>query len=95
MSTNPKAENTSRTVDESLSLREMIIVLIKHYGHHSGYYDLMIEFKIGVGTMGPDPANTLPGAMVGVSKFGLVPSIEIGPLSVDAAEVNPSPATAI
>lgn len=88
MPTKPK--KTPEIVGESLSIKEMTTVLIKHYGHHTGHYDLMLEFKIGVGPIGTDPSNVLPGAAVGVSKFGLVPSSSVGPLSVDAAEVNPS-----
>jgi len=75
---------------EPLSMRELAAVLVKHYGIHEGRFDLAIEFQIGVGGVGPDPENRLPGAMIGVHKVGLMPSKADGPTTVDAAEVNPA-----
>ncbi|WP_097458707.1 hypothetical protein [Mangrovitalea sediminis] len=76
-------------VADPLSLRELTEVLIKHYGIHEGQYDLLVEFKIGVGALGPNQELALPGAMVGVSRLGLVKSTKMGNNTVDAAEVNP------
>lgn len=80
-------------VEPPLSMRDLTTVLIKHYGIHEGRYDLLIEFQIGMGAVGPDPASLIPGAMIGVSKVGLMPAKVNGPTSVDAALVNPAPAS--
>lgn len=85
--------NTSLTpapVKPPLSLRELTILLIQHYGIHRGSYDLLIEFQIGMGAVGPNPASLAPGAMIGVSRVGLVMAKETGPSSVDAGLVNPA-----
>lgn len=74
-----------------VSMRELTALLIKHYDVHEGTYNLMIEFMLGAGTVGPDPANQLPGVSVGVSHFGLVRSPVVNANSVDASDVNPAP----
>lgn len=76
-------------VNGPLELKELTTVLIKHYGIHSGSYNLLIEFNIGVGAVGPSPDKTAPGAIVGISKIGLSEAGEDGPTTVNAAEVNP------
>ena len=82
-------------VAPSLSMRDLTSVLIKHYGLHEGCYDVLIEFQIGVGAVGPDPASLTPGAMIGVSKVGLVLAKENGQSSVDAGLVNPPHSSSI
>jgi hypothetical protein len=77
-------------VGSPLSMRELSEVLVKHYGIHEGKFDLMIEFQIGMGAVGPDPANVTPGAMIGVSRVGLIPVDVMGPTTVDAAIANPA-----
>lgn len=90
MSTDKPATNgTSAPVDAPLSMRDLAGVLIKHYSLHEGHFDLLVEFQIGVGPVGPDPAVLTPGAMIGVSRIGLIPSKVDGPTTVDAAIVNP------
>lgn len=78
-------------VGDPLSVKDLTALLIKHYGLHEGNFDLLIEFQIGMGAFGPTPDMQAPGAMIGVSKMGLARSAQIGPLSVDAAVVNPPP----
>lgn len=74
-----------------LSMRDLATVLVKHYEIHEGSYDLLIEFQIGTGHVGPDPANLAPGAMIGISKIGLARSAgKEGPTTVNAAIVNPA-----
>lgn len=75
----------------NFSLRELAEILIRHQGIHSGNYELSINFQIAVGAVGPSESNVLPGAMIGVSGFGLVPAMLTGPNTVDAAIVNPLP----
>lgn len=76
-------------VDSPLSLRELSAVLVKHYGLHEGQYDLLVEFKIGVGGVAMNAESASPGAMIGIGRVGLVHSLRPGPATVDAAEVNP------
>lgn len=88
--------NTKPQVQDIVSsheLREITEILIKHHGLHEGLYDLMLEFGVAVGAVGPDPASILPGVMIGVRHIGIVKAVKQGPSTVDAAEVNPpSPA---
>lgn len=78
-------------VESPVSLRELIAILIKHYNLHEGRYDLLVEYQIGVGPVGPDPASAVPGVMFGFGRVGLLETKTAGPTSVDAAEVNPAP----
>ena len=90
MSTDKPATNlTPMPVKEPLSLRDLTGVLINYYGIHEGHFELLVEFQFGLGAVGPDPAALIPGAMIGVSRIGLVPSKADGPTTVDAAIVNP------
>lgn len=73
------------------SLRELVEILIRHQDIRSGNYELSINFQIAVGAVGPSESNLLPGAMIGVSGFGLVPAMVTGPNTVDAATVSPLP----
>lgn len=72
-----------------LTPNKLTEVLIKHYGLHTGKYDLLIEFQIGTGMLGPSPENTCPTAMVGVAGIGLIESLSETANTVDAAMINP------
>ena len=76
-------------VESPLSIHDLTVVLIKHYGLHEGHFDLLVEFQIAVGAIGPDPATPSPGAMIAISKIGLAKPVVSGPLSIDARMVNP------
>ncbi|MBB6243091.1 hypothetical protein [Rhodanobacter sp. MP1X3] len=78
-------------VGTPLGLRELTVLLVKHYGYHEGKYDLLVEYQIGAGPIGPTPENRVPGIMVGFAKLGLSTSTQDGPLTVDAAVENPKP----
>ncbi len=71
-------------------MRDLASVLVKHYGLTEGIYDLVVEFQIGTGAVGPDKDSLMPGAMIGVSRVGLVPTTKQGPNTVDAALTNPT-----
>lgn len=77
-------------VDAPLALKDLSVLLVKHYGIHEGTFDLMLEYQIGTGAIGPDKDNLFPGAMIGVSRIGLVATSKIGPTTVDASVVNPA-----
>lgn len=91
MSTDKSATSWTPTpVEAPLSMRDLAGVLVKHYDLHEGHFDLLVEFQIGMGAVGPDPSALTPGAMIGVSRIGLMPSRADGPTTVDAAIVNPA-----
>ena len=77
-------------IDTPLALKDLSILLVKHYGLNEGTFDLMLEYQIGTGAIGPDKDNLIPGAMIGVSRIGLVPTSKVGPTTVDASVVNPA-----
>lgn len=77
-------------IEPPLSIHELVPVLIKHYGIHEGFYDLVVEFQVGMGPVGPDPDALTPGAMIGVSRVGLKRSETPGPTTINAAIVNPA-----
>lgn len=78
-------------VESPVSTSELTSILIKHYGLHEGRYDLLIEYQIGVGPVGPDPTKLVPGVMFGIGRIGLLAAKGDGPTTVDAAMVNPAP----
>jgi hypothetical protein len=77
-------------VESPLSLQEVAELLIKHYALTDGLYDLLVEYQIGTGAVGPDKDNLVPGAMIGVSRLGLVPATKPGPNTINASLVNPA-----
>lgn len=76
-------------IGKTLSTRELTELLIKHNDLHDGCYELLVEFMIGAGTLGPTPEMAAPAAIVTVSKFGLVSAQPSSVVAVDAASVNP------
>lgn len=76
-------------VQSPLTLKELAELLVKHYRLTEGKFDLLVEFQFAAGQFGPDPSHLSPAMMVGVSKLGLIPSPQDGPLTIDAAVVNP------
>ncbi|MDB5838079.1 MAG: uncharacterized protein JWQ23_31 [Herminiimonas sp.] len=73
----------------SMSLQEVAAILVKHHGLHEGLYDLALQFQVAVGAVGPKPEVIMPGAMIGVSRIGIMKTEQAGPHTVDAAVVNP------
>ena len=78
------------------NLRDLTVILIKHYGFHEGLFQLAVGFRIGVGQVPTEPANSagqLPGAFVGVENVSLIPLAKgtTGSDVVDAAIANPLP----
>jgi hypothetical protein len=91
MSTNAKTPaRTPTPVGVPLSLSELAVLLVKHYGLNEGAFDLMLQYQIGTGAVGPDKNHLVPGVMMGVSQVGLVPSTKVGASTVDASLVNPT-----
>ena len=78
------------------NLRDLTVMLIKHYGIHEGLFQLAVGFRIGVGQMPADPVNSvgqLPGAFMGVENVSLLPLAQgtVGSDVVDAGVENPLP----
>ena len=75
---------------EPLSLLELTEILVKHYDFHEGIFNLLVEFQVGVGSVGPDPLKPAPGAAIGVTRIGLAPApVPPNSTSVDASILNP------
>lgn len=83
--------NPMQIQDTSISIEELITILIKHKNIHEGLFGLAVQFEVAVGGVGPSPESIYPGAMIGVSGFGLGKAESPGPRIVDASEVNPKP----
>ena len=89
-----KAQSTEapKAVAPPLTVKELAALLVKHYGLTEGRFDILIEFQIGVGSIGPSPEARLPGVMVGLSKVGLTRAKDTdSPTTVDAASINTAP----
>ena len=78
-----------------VSLKEVGALLVKHYGLHDGLWDVAVELQAAIGQLGTPPNDVLPGAMFRISRMGLNKVAQVGPLTVNAAEINPraSPTT--
>jgi len=89
MSTKKTRKKTTnlKPVENPLTIQELGKVLVKHYGLVEGKYDVLIEFGIGIGAVGPTPETRVPGAMIGVHKVGLIPTDTVTPLTIDASEI--------
>lgn len=91
-SNNPLASPANGAV--TMPLRDLAELLVKHYKYHEGLFDLAFEFQISVGAIGPSPELVMPGAMVGISRVGLIQALQVGPYTVDAKQSNPLPIVA-
>lgn len=73
---------------DPLNMRQLTEVLVRHHGLTEGLFDLLVEFQIGTGAVGPDKDRLLPGAMIGLARVGLTPAKVRGPNTLDAAELQ-------
>jgi len=85
------AEREGTKPEEEMTLKELTALLIKHFDHHEGLYDLAFHLQIATGSIGPDKDNLLPGAMLGIAGVGLKWAEKLSPNTLDAADVNPAP----
>jgi hypothetical protein len=83
------AEVRSYTFD----YKEVAEALIKKQGIHEGLWGIYMEFGIVAGNIptGPSEQALLPAAIVPVVKIGIQRFDKPSSLTVDAAEINPSP----
>lgn len=85
----PTPKAVPSPVAEPLDIKQLTATLIKHYDLHEGLYDLFLEYRMGFGVFGPNPTEILPSAILGLSKLSITKVTQLGPLTVDASEVNP------
>jgi hypothetical protein len=88
MRTESQAVMSAAPSIDPLSMRQLTEVLIRHHGLTEGLFDLLVEFQIGTGAVGPDKDRLLPGAMIGLARVGLSPAKVRGPNTLDAAELQ-------
>ena len=72
---------------DPLPLTEVTKLLLKHLQISEGEWDLALEFQLALGQVGPEPSKLLPGAMIAVSRIGVVKAMQRGPNTVDASKV--------
>lgn len=77
-----------------LSLYEIGVLLVKHFGYHEGSFDVSVEMGFAAGQMDFPGKGRLPGAIIGFVGVGLVPATGAGSVTIDAAKENPAPAPA-
>jgi hypothetical protein len=76
----------------AFSHKEIAEALVQYHDLHEGLWGLYIEFGLAAANVGPEPGGELlPTAIIPVKKIGLQRFEEANNLTVDAAEVNPSP----
>lgn len=77
-------------VGEPLSARQLVEVLIRHYGLNEGRYELVLGFQIGAGPVGQQPGDRMPGIIIGLQSVGLAATKGGTDDAIDAASVAPS-----
>ena len=77
----------------TFTYKEIAEALVKKQAIHEGLWGIYMEFGITGGNVGPSDENMLPAAIVPVVKVGIQRFDKPSSLTVDAAEVNPPPAT--
>jgi hypothetical protein len=73
----------------TLPFKEIAEVMIKHLDLHEGYWSIFLKFGIQAANMSLNNSAFAPTAIVPVFEIGINREMELGPLGVDAAIVNP------
>lgn len=73
--------------------KELVTLMLKHFGIHEGRWWLILNFGLGPGNYGPKPDAVNPGIIVAINQIGIQRETRDTPapegLVVDAAKVNP------
>lgn len=74
--------------------RDLVTMMLREAEIHEGYWQLIANFRLGVGNVGASPQDAMPTGMVsfagaGIQKFDRQEGQELPPLTYDAAELNP------
>ncbi len=79
----------------NFSHKELVVLMIKEAGVREGKWMLSTTFGFTAGNFGPSDTEMSPGAVVGIQKIGIQRATPDTPAAmiVDAAEVNPKPAS--
>ncbi len=75
------------------SYKEIAETLIKAQGLHEGIWGLFIKFGLNAANIGENDAALRPAAIIPVLEIGLQKMDKESNIAVDAAKVNPKPAT--
>ncbi|MGO9620196.1 MAG: hypothetical protein ACLPT6_02175 [Desulfobaccales bacterium] len=70
---------------------EMLKMLIKHQKIHEGFWTMTIQVAVNAGgiQIGPTEKDMVLGVVIPLLKFGIQKQDKLGPLTLDAKEVNP------
>jgi hypothetical protein len=83
--------------------KEIVTLLVKQQGIHTGIWALHVEFGLAAANMAIEigekpptpstepPTNVLPTAIIPIRRLGIARAAHLSDLSVDAAVVNPKP----
>jgi hypothetical protein len=73
--------------------KEVVAALVKKANLHTDKWQLLVNFGLAAANIGPERGQTMPTALVAVTKVGLIKAKPDSPeeLTVDAAVVNPAP----
>ena len=85
MPTEAELNPVPAVVGESLSARQLVEVLIRHYGVTEGRYELVLGFQVGAGAL---PGNQMPGIIIGLQSVGIAVAKSGAKDAVDAASVR-------
>jgi hypothetical protein len=73
--------------------KEMAETLIKAQGIHEGIWGLFFRFGLNAANIGENDAALRPAAIIPVLEIGIQKMDKESNIAVDAAKVNPKPAT--
>lgn len=74
---------------------DLLKLMLRDQNIHEGYWTLLVRFGFAAANIGPspdEPAKVDPSALVGVTGVGMERADKLGPLTLDAAVVNPKAA---
>jgi hypothetical protein len=77
----------------TFSFKEVVTALIKSQGLHDGIWGLFVNFGLSASNVGQTESEMKPAAIIPILQLGLQKFDKETSLSVDAAKVNPRPAS--
>jgi hypothetical protein len=76
--------------EHTCELREIVELLVRHYGLHEGIWGPWIEFGIGgANIINATDNKAAPAAIVPIVRFGIQKFATPSSMTVDAAQINP------
>ena len=73
--------------------REVVTALLKEQGIHEGIWGLYVRFGLKATNFGSSPDDVMPVAIIPLLELGIQKRDKLDSISVDAAKVNPAPAS--